>query len=202
MLETSPPSIPPVIVVPIHLLRQPRQRAVVDVENHLLTEAVEHLRDLGIAPQPVLYNPAVMQVAHITGRVNQIVHEDHVRRYVVGAVQMALLERDEVEEQRLRSIMNQQTRYFQHPILEFYIPKPICFPSLELDPCVLQIRHAVDQLLPPLVRHAAGVGPPLDPHPRRRLRPGPNREQAAAEDFEAVQPTLLRQRIESSRISE
>lgn len=202
MLEASPPSIPPVIVVPIHLLRQPRQRAVVDVENHLLTEAVEHLRNLCIAPQPVLYNPAVMQVAHISRRVNQIVHEDHVRGYVVGAVQMALLERDQVQEQRFRSIVDQQTRYFQYPIFEFYIPEPICIPPLELDPCVLQICHAVDQLLPPLVHHAAGVGPPLHPHPRRRLWPGPNREQAAAEDFEAVQPALLRQRIESSCIPE
>lgn len=41
MLQTGTPSIPPVVVVAVYILRQTRKITVIDIENHLLTKSVK-----------------------------------------------------------------------------------------------------------------------------------------------------------------
>ncbi|ONK76758.1 uncharacterized protein A4U43_C03F31830 [Asparagus officinalis] len=52
VLQACSPRVPPVVVVPVHLLGQAREVAVVHVEHHLLTHPVEELRDLPSSSLP------------------------------------------------------------------------------------------------------------------------------------------------------
>ena len=134
MLQARSPCIPPVIVVLVYLLRQRGKKTVIDIKHHLLAKPVEEICNLCITAKPVLDYSTVMEMADILRRVNQVVHEDHVRSNIIAAINMTLLQRNEVEEQRLCPIMDQQPRNTQNPILEFDVPESISLPLLELDP--------------------------------------------------------------------
>lgn len=66
-----------------------------------------------------------MKVPHIFWGVNQVVHEDNIGCDVIAAIKMTLLKCDEVEEQRLSTIMDQEPRNLQNTILKLNIPEAI-----------------------------------------------------------------------------
>ena len=66
------------IIVPVHILGQLGKVTVVDVENHLLTKAVEEVSNFSITAKPVFNYSMVMKVTHILMRVDQVVHEHHI----------------------------------------------------------------------------------------------------------------------------
>ena len=139
------------VKVAVHICRQLVEITVIDIENHLFTEAVKEVSDLIVAAKPVLNYSTIMEVPYILWRVDQVVHEDKLGCYVIAAIQMTLLKRNQIEEERLGTIMDQEPGNFKNPILEFYVPKPIRLPFLELDPSLPELRNAMNQLLPPFI---------------------------------------------------
>ncbi|KAE8672589.1 hypothetical protein F3Y22_tig00111837pilonHSYRG00601 [Hibiscus syriacus] len=59
------PSVPPIVVVSVHIFRQMGKITVVDIENSLLTEAVEKVGYFSIASELMLNDAKVMEVSHI-----------------------------------------------------------------------------------------------------------------------------------------
>ncbi|BAF15166.1 Os04g0505500 [Oryza sativa Japonica Group] len=204
VLEAGDPGAPLVVVVPVHLVREPREVAVVDVEHHLLAQPVEEVGHLGVAAQPVLDDAAVVEVLDVVGGVDEVVHEDGVGGDVVAArggdVHVALLERDQVEEEGLGAVVDEDARDLEHAVVEPDVPEAVRVPPPAPDAGLPELRHAVDELLPPLVRHAPEPRPLLEPQPRGGRRGGlqPRAEEAAPEHVEAMEHRAG-QRVELER---
>ncbi|PUZ47911.1 hypothetical protein GQ55_7G203900 [Panicum hallii var. hallii] len=204
VLQAGHPRAPLVLVVPVHLVRQPGEVAVVDVEHHLVAEAVEEVGHLSVAAEPVLDDAAVVQVLDVLRRVDEVVHEDGVGGDVVAArggdVHVALLERDQVQEQRLGAVVDEDPRDLEHAAVELDVPEPVCVAPPAPNAGLPELRHAVHELLPPLVGHAAQAGPLLEPQPRGGRRHGlqAGAQEAAPEHVEAVEHGVG-QRVERRR---
>ncbi|OAY67141.1 hypothetical protein ACMD2_15839 [Ananas comosus] len=176
VLQGGGPGAPLVVVVAVDLLGEAREVAVVDVEHHLLAEAVEEVGDLALVAQPVLDDAAVVEVAHVVLGVDEVVHEDHVGGDVVGGVHVALLEGDQVEEEGLGAVVDQDARDAEHAVLEGDVPEPVRLAPAAPDAGLAELRHAVDQLLPAPVGDAARA---------RRGRLRPRAEEALPEHVQA-----------------
>src|ERR1044072_9555843 len=100
-----------------------------------------------------------MKVFHILWRVNQVVHEDNIGCDVIAAIKMTLLEGNEVEEQRLGTVVDQEPRYSQNAILKFYIPEAVSLPFLKLDSCLFKLCDTVYQLLASFVCNSTIIRP-------------------------------------------
>uniref|UniRef100_A0A804RKA6 Uncharacterized protein n=1 Tax=Zea mays TaxID=4577 RepID=A0A804RKA6_MAIZE len=206
MLQAGHPRAPLVVVVPVDLVRQAGEVAVVDVEHDLLAEAVEEIGHLCVAAEPVLYDAAVVQVLDVLRRVDEVVHEDGVGGDVVAArggdVHVALLEGDEVEEEQLGAVVDEDPRDVEHALVELDVPEAVRVVAPAPDARLPELRHAVHELLPPLVSHAPRHGPlpGPQPHRRRRRRRGlhAGAQEAPAEHVEAVEHRAP-QRVERRR---
>lgn len=101
----------------------------------------------------MLNNATVMKVPHILWGVNQVVHEDNIGCNVIAAIKMTLLKGNEIEEQRLSTVVDQEPRYLQFTILQFDVPERSVFLFLNL----IQIRDTMYQLLPPFVGNSLSI---------------------------------------------
>lgn len=105
----------------------------------------------------MLNNATVMKVPHILWGVNQVVHEDNIGCNVIAAIKMTLLKGNQVEEQRLGTVVDQEPWYSQFAILKFDVPEAIGLSLLELDSSLFKLCDAMYQLLPPFVGNSLSI---------------------------------------------
>jgi hypothetical protein len=143
--QVGAPQVPRLPAVGVHLPVHGVELAV-RLEHDVLGDAVEQLRHRLVAADGVLDDAAGAQQRHVLGRVDDVVHEEDVRRDVIAGADVQPLERHHVQEHVLRGVVHRHRRHGEHAVPEPDAVEAVRLAVPEPDPGLVQLQRRPDDV--------------------------------------------------------
>jgi hypothetical protein len=154
--EVGAPHVPRLPVVGVHLVVHGVERAL-RLDHHVLGDAVEQLRHRLVTSDGVLDDPPGAEQRDVLGGVDDVVHEEDVRRDVVAGADVQSLERHHVEQHVLGGVVDGHRRHAQHAVPEPDVVEAVRGALLEPDSGLVELHRRPDDVRLPHVGVRAPV---------------------------------------------